>query len=168
MGMTPGEGLLVDGALIAEEREWLLNRSDRYTAEINELRADLGGFFDHAVESIDARQFESEVRAVLADPARACNVAGLIGICRQLDVTDDYPGFILDELLGRRLAATIAGGQPAATLAEATFHFADIRSDRPAAPAGRDDLDAAIIAGFQTRLPGWAWQDEPVPFEDWG
>ena len=31
-------------------------------------------------------------------------------------------------------------------------------------PAGLDDLDAALAAGFQTRLPGWEWRESPSPF----
>jgi hypothetical protein len=50
-------------------------------------------------------------------------------------------------------------------LAEATFHYADIRVDgRDGEPAGMDDLDAALAAGFQTRLPGWSWREDPSPF----
>jgi phosphatidylglycerophosphatase A len=68
---------------------------------------------------------------------------------------EDYPGFVVDEFLGRRLASTIAGGVPLSVLAEATFHYADITAgERDGEDAGMDDLDAALAAGFQTRLPG--------------
>lgn len=66
---------------------------------------------------------------------RAVNVAALCGVLRDLDGEGDYPGFVVDEFLGRKLAATIAGGEPFALIAEATFHL------------------------FQTRLPGWEWTD---------
>jgi hypothetical protein len=77
---------------------------------------------------------------------------------------------VVDEILGRELAATIAGGQPLALLAQATFHFADVFTHTDGS-AGADDLDAALAAGFQTRLPGWSWREtDPfsvsVPGED--
>ncbi|TKX76698.1 hypothetical protein EXE53_30470, partial [Halorubrum sp. SD626R] len=67
-------------------------------------------------------------------------------------------------------------------LAQATFHFVDVhvdgdapeRSDgaegeqesagRVPGSAGADDLDAALAAGFQTRLPGWNWRERESPF----
>jgi len=78
---------------------------------------------------------------------------------------EDYPGFVVDEFLGRRLASTIAGGVPLSVLAEATFHYADITAgERDGEGAGMDDLDAALAAGFQARLPGWPWREGPSPF----
>ncbi|TKX83335.1 hypothetical protein EXE43_24800, partial [Halorubrum sp. SS5] len=72
------------------------------------------------------------------------------------------------------LAATIAGGRPLSLLAQATFHVADLYVDRDvtadepdepgAGTAGADDLDAALAAGFQTRLPGWDWREGASPF----
>jgi phosphatidylglycerophosphatase A len=78
-------------------------------------------------------------------------------------VAGDHPGFVVDEVLGRELAATVAGGQPFALLAQATFHFADVTTHTEGG-AGADDLDAALAAGFQTRLPGWEWTARDSPF----
>jgi phosphatidylglycerophosphatase A len=83
---------------------------------------------------------------------------------KELDVADDYPGFVVDEVLGRELAATIAGGTPLAVLAQATFHYADIHTHTDGG-AGLDDLDAALAAGLQTRLPGWEWRTTESPFD---
>jgi hypothetical protein len=105
----------------------------------------------------------AEVAAVFADGDRGVNVAAYVGILRDLDVEGDYPGFVVDERLGRALAATIAGGDPLGLLAEATFHVADLYTH--GGPAGADDLDAALAAGFQTRLPGWEWREGPSPFD---
>jgi hypothetical protein len=59
----------------------------------------------------------------------------------------------------------LAGRQPLRTLGEATFHYADVHTHGDAAdPAGVDDLDAALAAGLQTRLPGWEWQATESPF----
>jgi len=81
-------------------------------------------------------------------------------------VDGDYPGFVADELLGRELAGMLAGQQPLRLLGEATFHYADVHTHGNAgAPAGADDLDAALAAGFQTRLPGWDWKATPSPFD---
>jgi hypothetical protein len=137
---------------------------------VNETRERLGELFDTTVDGVGPDQVAREVDAVFADGDRAVNVAAYVGILRSLDVTHDYPGFVVDERLGRALAATIAGGDPLSLLAEATFHYVDAhvhayaRDDRPSEGAGADDLDAALAAGLQTRLPGWDWQASPSPF----
>jgi hypothetical protein len=60
----------------------------------------------------------------------------------------------------------VAGTQPFRLLGEATFHYADVHTHGDAAAtAGADDLDAALAAGFQTRLPGWDWTVSESPFE---
>ena len=99
----------------------------------------------------------------------AVNVAACVALLRDLDVAGDYPGFVVDEVLGRELAATVAGGRPLSLLAQATFHLVDVRvggdgTADGAGAAGADDLDAALAAGFQTRLPGWDWREEESPF----
>jgi hypothetical protein len=48
-------------------------------------------------------------------------------------------------------------------LAQATFHVADTTTHTEGT-AGDDDLDAALAAGFQTRLPGWSWREGSSPF----
>jgi hypothetical protein len=91
------------------------------------------------------------------------NVAALLDLLGDLDVENDYPGFVVDELLGRELAGMIAGPQPLRLLGEATFHYADVTIHTDG-PAGADDRDAALAAGFQTRLPGWEWNERSSPF----
>ncbi|MFC5970424.1 hypothetical protein ACFPYI_03690 [Halomarina salina] len=132
---------------------------------ITEVRDALGDLFDTDVAAVTTEQYRGEVDAVFADGDRAVNVAALVAILRELDVEGDYPGFVVDERLGRTLAATLAGGEPLTTLAEATFHYADVHvhGDEDER-AGLDDLDAALAAGFQTRLPGWEWQERESPF----
>jgi len=155
----------VTPASVESERTWVADRVTVVVPLINRLREDLGDAFETDVDPITDQQYRNAVTAVFADGDRAVNVAALVGLLRELDVEGDYPGFIVDELLGRELAATIAGEQPRATLAEATFHYADIRthgSDED--NAGLDDLDAALAAGFQTRLPGWDWTATESPF----
>ena len=131
---------------------------ERVPALINDVRDRLGPPFDAEVDRVTAAQYRREVDAVFADGDRAVNVAALAALLRDLDCAGDYPGFVVDEFLGRKLAATVAGGQPLALLAEATFHFADIYVH------GGDDLRAALAAGFQTRLPGWSWTETESPF----
>lgn len=146
---------------VAREREQLRERGPRVVRLANEVRGDLGAVFDVDVDEVTERQYERTLDEVFADGALAVNVAAIAGTLRELDVTDDYPGFVLDELLGRELAAMLAGQQPLRLLAEATFHYADVRADSVA--AGDDDLDAALAAGLQTRVPGWDWR-EADPF----
>ncbi|MBP2251540.1 hypothetical protein J2754_001871 [Halarchaeum solikamskense] len=151
---------------VRAERERLRGRADAVVPVVNAVRADLGAAFDTDVPGIDADDYRDAIDAVFADGDRAVNVTGLALCLRELDVRGDYPGFVVDELLGRELAATIAGEQPLRLLAEATFHYADVTAvaDTPGR-AGLDDLDAALAAGVQTRLPGWAWRDGDNTFE---
>jgi hypothetical protein len=145
---------------VAAEREWVRARGEVVVPLINETRDALGELFGTDVDPVSMEGYHEAVDAVFADGEVAVNVAGYVGLLRALDVEGDYPGFVVDEVLGRELAAAIAGGQPLALLAQATFHFADVHthgSDGDA--AGADDLDAALAAGFQTRLPGWDWRE---------
>jgi len=147
------------------EYEWVRTRAPTVVPIINETRDRLGTLFKTEVDGVSEPIYKSEVDTVFADGEVAVNVAGYVGLLRDLDVEDDYPGFIVDEILGRELASTIAGGQPLALLAQATFHFADIHTHgEDGENAGVDDLDAALAAGFQTRLPGWNWRERESPF----
>ncbi|AHF99880.1 hypothetical protein HALLA_14865 [Halostagnicola larsenii XH-48] len=152
-------------ARVVEQRDWVATLSETVVPTINDVRADLGDLFGTEVDSVTETQYRAEVDAVFADGDLAVNVAALVAILRDLDVEDDYPGFVVDEILGRELAATIAGTQPLRTLGEATFHYADVHvhgsSDEN---AGVDDLEAALAAGFQERLPGWDWTERDSPF----
>ena len=150
---------------VRREREWVDRRCGQIAALINDVRRELGTLFETDVETVTEGQVREEVDAVFADGDVAANVAALIGLLRELDVQGDYPGFVVDELLGRELAGTIAGNQPLRLLAEATFHFADVHTHGDDdETAGLDDLDAALAAGFQTRLPGWSWREAESPF----
>jgi hypothetical protein len=149
---------------VADEHERLRAR-ESIPALINDTRDRLGTLFETDVDHVTPGDYRREVDSVFADGDRAVNVTGFCVLLRNLDCPGDYPGFVVDEYLGRRLAATITGGEPLALLAEATFHFADahVHGD-PDDPAGSDDLDAALAAGFQTRLPGWEWTETESPF----
>lgn len=166
-------------AVVAEEHEWVRDRADVVVPLINVVRMRLGRKFDTSVDEVSVDAYETVVDDVFADGDRAVNATALIGMLRELDVEDDYPGFVVDEFLGRELAAIIAGDQPLRLLAESTFHYADVLlseqatgtgggPDEAAAEsnetAGADDLDAALAAGFQTRLPGWDWTAQESPF----
>ncbi|RKD94876.1 hypothetical protein [Halopiger aswanensis] len=150
---------------VAAEREWVRDRADRVVPIINDVRDDLGEIFETDVDRVTEDQYRAEVDAVFADGDLAVNVAAMVSILRDLDVEGDYPGFVVDELLGRELAATIAGPQPLRTLGEATFHYADLQvHGHEDENAGVDDLEAALAAGFQERLPGWNWTERESPF----
>jgi hypothetical protein len=151
-------------ATVAREHEWVRQR-ERVVPLINDTRERLGRAFETTVGTVDAGAYRTEVDAAFADGDLAVNAAALVGLLRDLDCAGDHPGFVVDELLGRELAATIAGseGRAFSVLAEATFHYADVHNDGQG-PAGLDDLDAALAAGFQTRLPGWDWTATENPF----
>jgi hypothetical protein len=148
---------------VAREHEWVLGRAERIVALINSVREKLGALFETEVATVTTAQYREAVDDVFADGDLAVNVAALVSLLRDLDVESDYPGFVVDELLGRELAGMIAGTQPFRLLGEATFHFADVHVHEGEA-AGHDDLDAALAAGFQTRLPGWDWAETDSPF----
>lgn len=150
-------------ATVTAEYEWVRDRAPTAVPLINETRDRLGDCFGVEVDPVTEDAYRDEVAVVFADGARGVNVAGYVTLLRDLDVTGDYPGFVVDEVLGRELAATIAGGQPFSLLAQATFHFADVMTHTEGV-AGADDLDAALAAGFQTRLPGWDWTEGESPF----
>ena len=148
---------------VAAEHEWTVKRAPTVVSLINDVRDDLGVAFDTDVDSVGAEQYCAAVDAVFAEGDLAVNIAALIRVLRNLDVEGDYPGFVIDELLGRELAGAIAGNQPLRLLGEATFHYADVTTHTEGG-AGLDDLDAALAAGFQTRLPGWEWKERESPF----
>ncbi len=150
--------------IVAEEKTWVQDRGTVIVPLINAVRDDLGQLFDTTVDTITEKQFTAEVNTVFATGETAVNIAAMIRILRELDVENDYPGFIVDEVLGRELAGHIAGEQPFQLLAEATFHFADVTTHYEEETAGLDDLHASLAAGFQTRLPGWNWTKGESPF----
>ncbi|RLM63598.1 hypothetical protein DVK05_15125 [Halorubrum sp. Atlit-8R] len=158
---------------VRDEHAWVRDRADVVVPILNDTRDRLGRLFETEVDAVPPDAYRREVDAVFADGEVAVNVAGCVALLRDLDVEGDYPGFVVDEVLGRELAATIAGGRPLSLLAQATFHISDIHVDRDATAeteragagaAGADDLDAALAAGFQTRLPGWDWREGESPF----
>ena len=150
---------------VRAERDWVADRADSVVPIINDVRDDLGEIFETDVDPVTETAYREEVDAVFADGDLAVNVAAMVAILRELDVEGDYPGFIVDEILGRELAATIAGVQPLRTLGEATFHYADVHvHGSEEENAGVDDLEAALAAGFQERIPGWDWTERESPF----
>ncbi len=152
-------------ARVETERDWIRARAPRIVSLINTVRDDLGLQFETDVDHVTEPAYRDEVDAVFADGDLGVNVAAMVAILRDLDVENDYPGFVVDELVGRELAATIAGTQPLRTLGEATFHYVDVHvHGDPDEAAGVDDLDAALAAGFQERLPGWPWTERASPF----
>ncbi|WP_336025473.1 hypothetical protein [Halobellus salinisoli] len=148
---------------VADEATWVRDRAETVVPLINETRGRLGELFETDVDRVSTTAYREEVQAVFVDGEVAVNVAGYVALLRDLDVEGDYPGFVVDEVLGRELAATIAGGTPLSLLAQATFHYADVTTHTEGG-AGVDDLDAALAAGFQTRLPGWDWREAESPF----
>jgi hypothetical protein len=153
----------VTPATVAAEHERLRERAPAVVALCNDVREDLGDLFDADVADVTEAEYRAAVDEVFADGDLAVNVTALAVLLRNLDVEDDYPGFVVDELLARELAGMLAGTQPFRMLGEATFHYADV-DVHEGETAGEDDLLAALAAGFQTRLPGWPWTESPSPY----
>lgn len=99
--------------------------------------------------------YHEAVGVTFADDEIGVNVAAYVYILEQLDMQDDYPGFVVNEVLGRELMATVVGGGLPRLLAQAMFHFVGV-AVHIGSPAGCDNLDAALVAGFRTYLPGWS------------
>ncbi len=156
--------MYVDPDAVAAERERLRAEAPAVARVINDVRVKLGEIFDTDVGRVDAEQVRAALDEVFADGDLAVNVATLTALLRDLDVEDDYPGFVVDELLARELAGMLAGQQPRRLLGEATFHYADIHVHE-GETAGDDDLLAALAAGLQTRLPGWSWTTGASPYD---
>ncbi|MFW6153028.1 MAG: hypothetical protein ACOC42_01575 [Halobacteriota archaeon] len=155
----------IDRERVRRTRRWVADRDEVIVPLINRVRSDLASAFDVEVAAVERSDYRDEVDAVFEEVDLAVNVTCLVELLRRIDIADDYPGFIVDELLGRELAGSIAGEQPLRLLGEATFHFADVAvQPTDETTAGLDDLDAALAAGFQTRLPGWPWRARPGPF----
>ena len=149
---------------VAAEKHRLHRNANQYVKLINDCRAHLGDLFETDVGKTTVDAFREEVDIVFANGDRAANLTGFIQLLRLVDVSADYPGYVVDEILGREIAATIVDTQPERLLAEATFHVFDVQHNPATASAGEDDLDAAIAAGFQTRMEGWPWRATPSPF----
>jgi len=134
------------------------------TALVNDARDRLGDAFGEDVDEVTEEDVRDEFDAFLEDEDAALNAAALYRVGVELEVRNDYAGFVVDEIIGRKIAATIAETDPERTLAEATFHYIDVHAhevlDEDEKTAGEDDVLAGLAAGVQTRLPGWDWQEE--------
>ncbi|TKX86627.1 hypothetical protein EXE43_07530, partial [Halorubrum sp. SS5] len=104
---------------VRDEHAWVRDRADVVVPILNDTRDRLGRLFETEVDAVAPDAYRREVDAVFADGEVAVNVAGCVALLRDLDVEGDYPGFVVDEVLGRELAATIAGGRPLSLLAQA-------------------------------------------------
>ena len=135
---------------------------DDIVALVNDARDRLGDAFGEDVESVSADEVRAEFDEFLDKGDAALNAAALYRVGVGLEVRNDYAGFVVDEIVGRNLAAVVAGNDPDRTLAEATFHYVDVHTDEvlEETTAGEDDVLAGLAAGVQTRLPGWDWQEE--------
>ena len=150
---------------------------DNITKLINDARDRLGEIFGEEVDGVTTDEVRAEFDAFLEDDDAALNVAALYRVGVELEVRNDYAGFVVDEIVGRRIASIIAENDPEQTLAEATFHYIDVHThevlgvgeDEGAdtetdmeteVNAGEDDVLAGLAAGLQTRLPGWDWQED--------
>jgi len=138
------------------------DRLDEVTELINDARDRLGDAFGEDVDKVTRDEVRAEFDDFLADQDAALNAAALYRLGVELEVRNDYAGFIVDEIVGRNLAAVVAGDEPERTLAEATFHYIDVHTEDvlDETTAGEDDVLAGLAAGVQTRLPGWDWQED--------
>ncbi|XGI83403.1 hypothetical protein ACEU6E_09010 [Halorutilales archaeon Cl-col2-1] len=146
---------------VEEVRREVVDDADEITRLINFARRKLGEVFDQEVRDVTEDEVIDEFETVLEDEDLAVNLAALVRLGEGLEVENDYDGFIVDEIIGRRIASMIAGDDPHRTLAESTFHYIDVYTaevvDEDGRSAGHDDVLAGIAAGIQTRLPGWDW-----------
>jgi hypothetical protein len=149
---------------VEELDAYVAENLDDIVALINDARDRLGEAFGEDVDKVTRDEVRTEFDAFLEDEDAALNVAALYRVGVELEVRNDYAGFVVDEMIGRRIASTVAENDPEQTLAEATFHYIDVHThevlDEDEKTAGEDDVLAGLAAGLQTRLPGWDWQEE--------
>lgn len=147
---------------VEELDDYIDENLDDVVALVNDARDRLGDAFGEDVESVSADEVRAEFDEFLDNGDAALNAAALYRVGVGLEVRNDYAGFVVDEIVGRNLAAVVAGNDPDRTLAEATFHYVDVHTDEvlEETTAGEDDVLAGLAAGVQTRLPGWDWQEE--------
>ena len=147
---------------VEELDDYIEENLDDIVALVNDARDRLGDAFGEDVESVSADEVRAEFDEFLDKGDAALNAAALYRVGVGLEVRNDYAGFVVDEIVGRNLAAVVAGNDPDRTLAEATFHYVDVHTDEvlEETTAGEDDVLAGLAAGVQTRLPGWDWQEE--------
>jgi hypothetical protein len=149
---------------VEELDAYVAENLDDIVALINDARDRLGEAFGEDVDKMTRDEVRTEFDAFLEDEDAALNVAALYRVGVELEVRNDYAGFVVDEMIGRRIASTVAENDPEQTLAEATFHYIDVHThevlDEDEKTAGEDDVLAGLAAGLQTRLPGWDWQEE--------
>ncbi|MFW5929035.1 MAG: hypothetical protein ACOCT0_01255 [Halobacteriota archaeon] len=155
----------ISSETVDELDSYVDERLEEITALVNDARRRLGEAFDEDVTVVSKQDVRDEMDDVLADGDRALNLAALYRVGVELEVREDYAGFVVDELIGRRIAATLVDSEPETTLAEATFHYVDVYTDDVLGDvtAGEDDVLAGLAAGVQVRLPGWDWQDDSPP-----
>lgn len=144
---------------IDEFYQFFEDNSDEIVDLINYSREKLGEEFDEDVKKIDEEKVEKELKKLLENKDLALNIAALYKIGIDLEIKNDYSGVIVDEIIGKNIAATIAESEPKKTLAEATFHYMDIHYNS-GNTEGEDDLISGIAAGLQTRIEGWKWQEK--------
>ena len=148
---------------VEELDDYVDDNLDDIVALVNDARERLGEAFGEDVDEVTREEVRAEFDAFLEDEDAVLNVSALYRVGVELEVRNDYAGFVVDEMIGRRIASTIAENEPEQTLAEATFHYIDVHTheildgDRT---AGEDDVLAGLAAGVQTRLPGWDWQED--------
>jgi hypothetical protein len=147
---------------VEELDDYIEENLDDIVALVNDARDRLGDAFGEDVESVSTDEVRAEFDEFLDKGDAALNAAALYRVGVGLEVRNDYAGFVVDEIVGRNLAAVVAGNDPDRTLAEATFHYVDVHTDEvlEETTAGEDDVLAGLAAGVQTRLPGWEWQEE--------
>lgn len=147
---------------VEELDDYIDENLDDIVALVNDARDRLGDAFGEDVESVSTDEVRAEFDEFLDKGDAALNAAALYRVGVGLEVRNDYAGFVVDEIVGRNLAAVVAGNDPDRTLAEATFHYVDVHTDEvlEETTAGEDDVLAGLAAGVQTRLPGWDWQEE--------
>jgi len=146
---------------VDELRDFFDENHDEITQLINDARDRLGDAFDEDVDTVTRSQVREAFEEATEDDDTALNLAALYRVGVELEVRNDYAGFVVDEVIGRKIASVVAGNDPESTLAEATFHYIDVHTEDvlDETTAGEDDVLAGIAAGVQTRLPGWDWQE---------
>jgi len=163
-----GEYMHITSETVRDEHAWVRDREPVVVPTINDTRERLGRIFETDVDPITPRRTGARsMRCSRTARSRSTSRAAspCFATSTSLATTPDLSSTRFSAASWRRRSL----GAPLSLLAQATFHFVDVHVSEDATAdgagaAGADDLDAALAAGFQTRLPGWDWREGESPF----
>ena len=154
----------VDLETMSNVRSWIEERIPYLTREINSWRQRLSEIYGEPVKPVTDEAVRQQVADLFSNRGIAINLTALVALALALSCAEEFDELMVDDMLGAAIAELIAGNEPHRMIARSNFHLIDIHtrgqieqfSDDMAAV---DDLIAGLVAGLESRLPGWRWME---------